>query len=112
MHQYVFTHLGGVHSVSSSEAVVLSLMPYWSIAEWRARIGSSWCALGRPLKIIKHGARILNKELTLYRILILIIVTVLLIGMNFGLQGLVEEGYHHQLMSKCLKGKFSFYTDL
>ena len=23
-------------------------MPLWSNEEWRARIGSSWCALGRP----------------------------------------------------------------
>ena len=25
-------------------------MPFWSNEEWRARIGSSWCALGRPFK--------------------------------------------------------------
>ena len=25
-------------------------MPLWSVQEWRARIGSSWCALGRPIK--------------------------------------------------------------
>ena len=24
-------------------------MPLWSIADWRARIGSSWCVIGRPL---------------------------------------------------------------
>ena len=26
-------------------------MPLASVEEWRARIGSSWCALGRPFKI-------------------------------------------------------------
>lgn len=25
-------------------------MPLWSNEEWRARIGSSWCAIGRPIK--------------------------------------------------------------
>ena len=25
-------------------------MPLWSNEEWRARIGSSWCAIGRPFK--------------------------------------------------------------
>ena len=24
-------------------------MPLWSNEEWRARIGSSWCAIGRPI---------------------------------------------------------------
>ena len=25
-------------------------MPLWSVQEWRARIGTSWCALGRPVR--------------------------------------------------------------
>ena len=25
-------------------------MPLWSVQEWRARIGTSWCALGRPIR--------------------------------------------------------------
>ena len=28
---------------------LLSTMPLWSVQEWRARIGTSWCALGRPI---------------------------------------------------------------
>ena len=33
-------------------------MPLESIQEWRARIGSSWCALGRPMKSKSpHGTR-------------------------------------------------------
>jgi hypothetical protein len=27
-----------------------AIMPLWSNEEWRARIGSSWCAIGRPFK--------------------------------------------------------------
>ena len=30
-------------------------MPLWSNEEWRARIGSSWCALGRPFKADKSS---------------------------------------------------------
>ena len=30
--------------------ILLLAMPLGSNQEWRARIGSSWCALGRPLK--------------------------------------------------------------
>ena len=78
-------------------------MPYWSIAEWRACIGSSWCALGRPHKIktsIKNGARVIKKELTLNRVVVMLIILILLIGVNIGVRTSVEEGHHHQLMSK------------
>ena len=29
---------------------LLIIMPLWSVQEWRARIGTSWCALGRPVR--------------------------------------------------------------
>ena len=29
-------------------------MPLSSVEEWRARIGSSWCALGRPIQSVGH----------------------------------------------------------
>ena len=77
-------------------------MPYWSISEWRARIGSSWCALGRPHKIIKHGARNLKKELTLNQVVTLMVLMIILVGVNVGVRGLVEGGHHHQLISKYL----------
>ena len=32
-------------------------MPPWSVQEWRARIGTSWCALGRPIKAKVCGHR-------------------------------------------------------
>ena len=75
-------------------------MPYWSIAEWRARIGSSWCAQGRPYKTIRNGARIVKKELTLNRVITMMILLIILIGVNVGMRGLVVGGYHHQLISK------------
>ena len=36
-------------------------MPLWSVEEWRARIGSSWAALGRPV-----GCSSRRKERRLY----------------------------------------------
>ena len=76
-------------------------MPYWSIAEWRARIGSSWCALGRPLKTsIRYGARVIKKELTVNGVVTMLILLVLLIGVNIGVRSSLEEGHHHQLMGK------------
>ena len=76
-------------------------MPYWSVAEWRARIGSSWCALGRPIKqSVRYGARVVKKELTLNRVVILLILLTLLIGVNIGVRSSLEEGHHHQLMSE------------
>ena len=68
----------------------ITRMPYWSIGEWRARIGSSWCALGRPIKIIKHGARIVNKELTWKRIATMLILLMILVAVNVGVRGLIE----------------------
>ena len=32
-------------------------MPLWSVEEWRARIGSSWAALGRPVRCSSHCRR-------------------------------------------------------
>ena len=83
--------------------VYVYTMPYWSISEWRARIGSSWSALGRPHRVkssIRYGARILKKELTLNRVATMIIFLMMLIGVNIGVRNSVEEGHHRQLISK------------
>ena len=32
-------------------------MPLWSVEEWKARIGSSWAALGRPVGCSNHKER-------------------------------------------------------
>lgn len=74
-------------------------MPYWSIAEWRARVGCSWCALGRPQVIksrIKLGVRNVNEELTLNRVMAIIILLIILIGVN----GLLVAGHHDQIIGK------------
>ena len=83
------------------------LMPLWSIAEWRARIGSSWCALGRPLNLktklsVRHGARWLQRVLTLNQVVTMITILIMFVGVNIGLRKLVTEGAHHVFTSKNL----------
>ena len=76
-------------------------MPYWSISEWRARIGSSWCALGKQHKIkpsIRHGARVVKKELMLNQVVTMMTLLIMLIEVNIGVRGLVAAGHHHQLI--------------
>ena len=33
------------------------IMPLWSVAEWRARIGGSWCVVGHPFHKIRISRR-------------------------------------------------------
>ena len=79
-------------------------MPLWSIGEWRARIGSSWCALGRPFKTRSPfrgggGGRVL-RALTQSDVVTMIIMLMVFIGINFGLRMLVISGCHHSLKSE------------
>ena len=45
---------GVSQSISDSMTVYIA-MPLASVEEWRARIGSCWCALGRPFKTSKSS---------------------------------------------------------
>ena len=42
----------------------------------------------------------MKKELTLNRVVIMLILLTLLIGVNVGVRSSVEEGYHHQVIRK------------
>ena len=44
-------------------------MPLWSIAEWRARIGGSWCALGHPFCKIRIPRKQENGNSQLFGVL-------------------------------------------
>ena len=76
-------------------------MPYWSITEWRARIGSSWCALGRPFKMRSPFRGRIRRASTLSQGLTMTILLIMSIGVNLGLRVLVARGYHLPLFSKC-----------
>ena len=80
-------------------------MPLGSVAEWRARIGSSWCALGRPFKIRSpfrrvHAVGRLQSKLTVNQVVTMIMVFVMCIGINLGLHILHTQG--HSVKSECM----------
>ena len=78
-------------------------MPLWSIAEWRARIGSSWCALGRPFKSmssLRYRTGKLQGVSTLNQVVTTMILLIMLIGANLGLCTSVMGGQHHLLASE------------
>ena len=83
-------------------------MPLWSIGEWRARIGSSWCALGQPFKTRSPfrrgggGGRVL-RALTQSDVVTMIIMLMVFIGINFGLCTLVMRGCHQSLKSEYIE---------
>lgn len=73
-------------------------MPLDSIQEWRARIGSSWCALGRPMKsksphgtgrpkrCRSGGGKILSSCVQDHPVFVLTVLTTLLTGIcNFSI---------------------------
>ena len=77
-------------------------MPAWSIAEWRARIGSSWCALGRPFKTrspFRNGSR-RQRVFTLNQMVTFIFLLMMLIVLNVGLRSLVRGGHHLYFLSE------------
>ena len=73
-------------------------MPYWSIGEWRARIGSSWCALGRPMKTkssFRRGAGWVQRVLTLNQVVTTMIMVISLIGTNL----VLVSGWHRGIFT-------------
>lgn len=77
-------------------------MPLGSIEEWRARIGTSWCALGHPIK--KHSCRLRcegersQRVLSLHQVVTLLIMLMLMIEVNVSLYN--ELGHHQTSTSK------------
>ena len=68
-------------------------MPQWSVAEWRARIGGSWLAIGRPIKSKSSsssgGAGCMQRVLTMNRVVTMMSLTLVLIGVNLLLRALL-----------------------
>lgn len=58
-------------------------MPLWSVEEWRARIGSCWCTLGRPFntRSTRSGGKS-QRVLTLHQVTTMVIAMMLLIAAN------------------------------
>ena len=93
-----FYHLDCMMTHSSRFAV--TEMPYWNIGEWRARIGSSWCALGRPFKMRSPFRGKTRRGLTLNQGVATLFLLIMSIGVNLGLRTLVAKGHHLPILSK------------
>ena len=78
-------------------------MPLGSIEEWRARIGSSWCALGRPFKTrspFRGGAGRLQIQLTLNQVVTMMIILIMFVAMNLALRIVWTTGHCHTYSGK------------
>ena len=78
-------------------------MPQWSVAEWRARIGGSWLAIGRPFKTkssFSRGAGWVRRVLTMNQVVTMTIMMIILIGTNLALCALVKRGYHRPIIGQ------------
>ena len=78
-------------------------MPQWSVAEWRARIGGSWLAIGRPFKTkssFSRGAGWVRRVLTINQVVTMTIMMIILIGTNLALRALVNKGYHRPIIGQ------------
>ena len=78
-------------------------MPAWSIAEWRARIGSSWCTLGRPFKArspFRNKERRQQRVFTLNQVVALMVFVMIFIGLNLRLCVSVAAENHHSFLSE------------
>ena len=78
-------------------------MSYWSVAQWRASIGSSWCALGRPIKTrspYRGGGGCSHTMFTHVRAVSMIIMLMVFVGIHLGLRKLVESGHSLSFQSE------------
>ena len=65
-------------------------MPLWSNEEWRARIGSSWCALGRFIKSKSSGNQALGPQLSGETLLLVVSKVVMLALLFIGLRMFID----------------------
>ena len=78
-------------------------MPQWSVAEWSARIGCSWLAIGRPFKTkssFSDGVGWVRRVLTMNQVVTMTIMMIILIGANLALCALVNTGYHRPIIGQ------------
>ena len=79
-------------------------MPLGSIAEWRARIGSSWCALGQPFKTrspFRHtGAGRLQTPLTLNQVVTMMMTLIIFTAINLTVRIVWTTGHYRAYLGK------------
>ena len=76
-------------------------MPQGSVAEWRARIGSSWCALGRPFKTRSpfRGSAGQSKtaKLTLNEVVTMMMILIVFVGANLAFRAFLIGGHYREI---------------
>ena len=76
-------------------------MPQGSVAEWRARIGSSWFALGRPFKTRSpfRGSARQSKtaKLTLNEVVTMMMILIVFIGANLAFRAFSIGGHYREI---------------
>ena len=80
-------------------------MPLGSITEWRARIGSSWCALGRPFKTrspFRGGAGRLQTQLTLSQVVTMMTLLIMFTAINLALRIVWTTAHYRAYLGECL----------
>ena len=79
-------------------------MPLGSIAEWRARIGSSWCALSRSFKTrspFRHsGAGRLQTPLTLNQVVTMIMILIIFTAINLSVRIVWTTGHYRAYLGE------------
>ena len=76
-----------------------SAMPLWSIEDWRARIGSCWCALGRTFNTRFTRCRGKSqRDLSTHQAATMVIMMILFIVANMGLY--ITRERHKNLICK------------
>ena len=102
-------------STFSLVSISVSTMPLGSVQEWRARIGSSWCALGRAIKSAVSGGgptRQLCGEAMLQVLYVLMMLTLVVVIQRIRKINKCVSGYHMELRSKQIYSRsyFMAYT--
>ena len=79
------------------------VMPLGSIAEWRVRIGFSWCALGRPFKTrspFRGGAGRLQTPLTLNRVVTMMMILIIFTTINIAFHMVWTTGHYRAYLGE------------
>ena len=76
-------------------------MPQGSVAEWRARIGSSWCALGRPFKTRSpfrcSAGQLKTAKLTLNEVVTMMMILIVFVGANLAFRAFLIGGHYREI---------------
>ena len=92
-----------VLQVACHGACLVASMPLGSIAEWRARIGSSWCSLGRPFKTrspFRGGAGQSQTPLPLNQVVTMVMILIIFTAINLAFRIIWTTGHYRAYLGE------------